>query len=187
MALGLKNISYTVFEDGKIKDVKYDKDGNKTEVEITEEEHRKRNPEHRNSGCKQCIFTPSLKDLLLYTISLEQRQDATTKPHYIGRFHMPGWTGHSGFYLFKCKNCNAVGVDYPHGYTDGGKLYLRCSECRYKLVVHPKKDSSVYEREGMATDEYIEMENRKESLSNSQLILALIFFVFLGAYIFLRY
>ena len=79
---------------------------------------------HKNSGCTQCSFVTDIETFLLYTVSRDLKDNFTNRrrPHFLGFYTMPGWVGHSGFYLFMCNDCCAVRVDYPHGYDDVGCL-----------------------------------------------------------------
>lgn len=36
-----------------------------------------------------------------------------------------GWSGELPFYLFKCRQCKKLVVDYPHGYGE----FLSCTNC----------------------------------------------------------
>ena len=123
---------------------------NGIETPISEHEWHQMNREHNSDKCGDCIFVPSLDDLLLYKVSRELREEASEKPYYLGKFVMPKWTNHSDFYMFKCVGCNAVRVDYPHGYTsDGvnnGLLYLRCNNCQFQVILY---DKNIYQRLGM--------------------------------------
>lgn len=69
------------------------------------------------------------------------------KPVFVGKFTMPNWVGHSGFYLFKCQKCESVNVDYPPGYTAYGLLYLQCDNCKEMLVLEVTDERDLYERE----------------------------------------
>ncbi len=99
------------------------KDGK--EYPITEEEWQRIHPEHRNTECKECIFVKDAKTLLSSIIPREKKEKVGNKPEFIGKFTMPNWTGHLDFYLFRCKECGTVSVDYPHGRTG----YLICNKC----------------------------------------------------------
>lgn len=108
--------------------------------------------EHKDSGCKECSFVQDKETLLLYVIKREARERATAKPSFVGKFSMTGWVGHCGFYLFRCRECGKVSVDYPHGYTSDGLIsglsYLRCDGCGLKFAQHLKE---IYTNEGMET------------------------------------
>ncbi len=116
------------------------------EFPITEEEYRRENPYHKDSGCTECSFVQDKETLLLWVISREAKEKATPEPSSIGKFTMPGWTGHSSFYLFRCEYDGTVVVDYAHGYTTFGSCYLRCA-CGAKLILTKKED---YERDNIA-------------------------------------
>lgn len=121
------------------------KDGK--EYPITEEDWQRAHPEHRNTECKECTFVPDAETLLTFHVSREVRGTASDQPEFVGKFTMPGWSGHSGFYLFRCPDCDDTCIDYPHGYTSEGCLYIRCDHCRFKIVFTPRKYKDVYRRE----------------------------------------
>lgn len=75
---------------------------------------------------------------------------------------MLGWVGHSGFYLFRCKNCESASVDYPHGYTDFGLIYLRCDKCEQNLSLEISEEKGIYEREGVYIPPSTLEERKKE-------------------------
>ena len=106
---------------------------------------------HQNSGCAECVFASDKKTLLIFMVDRKIRQAAGYDPIFVGKFTMPGWVGHSRFYLFKCWECNVVCVDYPHGYTSRGCIYLRCDNCLSQLVINPDKGwgEEIYAREGI--------------------------------------
>lgn len=118
------------------------KDGK--EFPISEEDWKKAHPEHRNTECKECTFVQDMATLLAFMVPKEVREMATEEPKDCGVFTMPGWSGHSHFYLFKCKACRKVVVDYPHGYH-GEYWYLRCGECAFALDLSSSKFRSIYE------------------------------------------
>lgn len=136
-----QNHDYTIFDSKGIRMVK-----NGVEYPITEEEWRKLHPQHKDIGCTSCKFVQDKETLLLYIIPREFRAKATEKPLFVGLFTMPGWTGHSAWYLFKCKDCGSVVVDYPHGYR-GSFLYLHCGSCSSELILDGRY-REIYEREG---------------------------------------
>ena len=127
---------------------------------INKEDWNRENPhkEHRDSECRECSFVNDVETLFAFLVSREQKQQATSKPLFVGKFTMPGWSGHSGFYLFKCLECGDVNVDYPHGYCDFGCLFLSCKMCRERLVLDPRKEGTVYKAEGVP----IPLPSRKE-------------------------
>ncbi len=118
------------------------------EHQISEEEYRAANPEHRGSGCTECSFVDNANTLFVYRIPRELKDRASAEPVYVGKFTMPGWVGHSSFYIFKCEGCRRVLVDYPHGYS-AGCLYVVCDDCRSKFIFHPRKNRDVYERDNI--------------------------------------
>ena len=120
------------------------KDG--TRHPISREDYKKLYPEHKNVGCTECIFAQDKNTLLIYSVSRELRERANEKLQFVGKFTMPGWVGHSSFYLFRCHECGNVGVDYPHGYR-GEFLYIRCDVCRYEIILSPSRYRDIYERD----------------------------------------
>ncbi len=139
---GVTEYDYTILDKDGHRGVK---DGK--EFPISDEEWQRTHSEHRNVDCKECAFAADTESLLTFNVPRKLREKAGGKPVFVGKFTMPGWSGHSGFYLFKCTECGRVCVDYPHGYTDGGCLYLRCDHCRFKVVLTPRKYREVYESE----------------------------------------
>ena len=106
---------------------------------------------HRNSGCTECVFASDKETLLIFMVDRKIRQAAGYDPIFVGKFTMPGWVGHSRFYLFKCGECNEVCVDYPHGYTGKGYIFLRCGDCLLQLVITPDTNwgEEIYSGEGI--------------------------------------
>lgn len=90
---------------------------------------------HQDSGCTECTFVGDRETILAFMVDRQLKQTVEYDPVFVGKFTMPQQVGHSGFYLFKCKECGVVCTDYPHGYTDGGYMYLRCDNCRRQLVI----------------------------------------------------
>jgi len=132
---------------------------NGIEYPITEDDLPKK---HQDSGCTECIFVGDPETILAFKVNRQLRQTVGYKPIFVGKFTMPGWVGHSGFYLFKCKECNEVCVDYPHGYTDYGLIYLVCCFCGEKLPLEVTEERSIYERERV----YIPKPTREERIQD---------------------
>ncbi len=122
------------------------KDGK--EYPISEERWLLWHKDHKDSGCTECNFVQDKETLFVYLVSRDLKEKATFKPLFFRKFTMTGWTGHSGFYLFKCKSCHRVSIDYPHGYTSCGLMFLSCDNCQEKLPLEVIKDKTIYEREG---------------------------------------
>ena len=135
------DFEYTIHDTGGI--VGVDKEGNKHPV--SKEEWQKAYPEHRNAGCTECTFVLDQESLFTFFVPRELKEKATEEPFFVGEFTMPKWTGHSGFYLFKCQNCESAVVDYPHGYH-GDLMYLRCSYCHASFDLTTQKE--IYKQEG---------------------------------------
>ncbi|MBI2062483.1 MAG: hypothetical protein HYT64_02235 [Candidatus Yanofskybacteria bacterium] len=128
---------------------------NGVEYPVTEDDLPK---EHKNSGCTECSFVQDQETLFVYLVPRDLKEKATNKPLFVGNFTMPGWTDHSGFYLFGCKSCGQTTVDYPHGYTNFGLMYLRCDDCGEKLPLEVTEERAIYERE----DVYIPKPKRED-------------------------
>ncbi len=94
--------------------------------------------------CDECLVVESTRDILLYNTNRELKEKVTSNPELCGKFTQPGWSGHSCFYVFKCENCSTVCVDYPHGYTQFGLLFLRCSNCCGDLPLQVPRYNSIY-------------------------------------------
>lgn len=117
------------------------------EYPLSDEELNKLYPVHKDSGCQDCSFVQDKQTLFTFIVPRELKERATKRPSFVGMFTMPDWAGHSAFYLFKCRECDSVSVDYPHGYTSQGRIFLRCDNCREKLVLHPFRNRDIYKRD----------------------------------------
>lgn len=98
--------------------------------------------------CEKCSFVESREQILTYNVSKEKKEHANSKPSFIGFFTMPDFYGHCAFYVFKCRQCDSLVLDYPHGYTNFGLLFLRCSFCKSTMPLSPRKYKIIYNREG---------------------------------------
>lgn len=127
------------------------KDG--VESPMSADELKEMRREHKDSGCKECAFVQTKEILLSYIVDREDKLRAAYKPRFYGKFTMIGWVGHSSFYLFKCRSCGEVAIDYPHGYRPGGYCYIRCDECRSEILL---KEKEHYQRDGMALPSCLE-------------------------------
>ena len=114
-------------------------------------------PKHDAEKCGECIFVANKESIY---VSPTDKKGATYKPRFLGKFTMPGWVGHLGFYIFRCKNCENVSVDYTHngGYKDFDLICFRCDVCREKLPLELPEERGIYEREGA----YIPPATKKE-------------------------
>lgn len=112
--------------------------------------------------CSECSFVQDAETIRTFLVTRDDKKMATKKPRFIGKFTMSGWTGHSGFYLFKCEECGNVCVDYPHGYTSFGLMYLRCNYCKELLTLEVKEERPLYERENFHIPPEILEERRAE-------------------------
>lgn len=140
----LKDFDHTIHDSRGIVGVK---DG--VEYPVSEEDWKKAHPEHRNVDCKECTFVLDTASILSLYVPREVRDKANKKPKFVGKFTMPGWSGHSGFYLFGCPECDDICVDYPHGYSENGCIYVRCNRCQFKIVFYPDRHRDIYSREGV--------------------------------------
>lgn len=98
--------------------------------------------------CEKCSFVESREQILAYNVSREKRERANSKPSFVGFFTMPDFTDHCSFYIFKCRQCDSLVLDYLHGYTNFGLFYLRCGACKSTMPLPPRKYRTVYDREG---------------------------------------
>jgi len=103
---------YIIHDTNGIKGVKGEE-----EFPLSETEYKSLNPEHRDTDCGECTFIQDADTLFLFFVPRDTKEKATEEPVFVGNFTMPNRTNHSGFYVFKCKNCGEVCVDYLHGYT----------------------------------------------------------------------
>ena len=94
MALSAKasDYDYTIHDANGVAGVK---DGK--QYPISKEDWERENPhrEHRDSVCTECNFVRDKETLLTFLVPREQKEQATSKPLFVGNFTMPGWTGHS--------------------------------------------------------------------------------------------
>ncbi|KKR02549.1 MAG: hypothetical protein UT29_C0001G0029 [Candidatus Yanofskybacteria bacterium GW2011_GWA1_39_13] len=146
----LEDFDHTIHDSRGIVGVK---DG--IEYPVSKEEWDKAHPEHRNTGCKECTFVQDKDTLLTFIVPREAKEGATKEPKDCGIFTMPGWTGHSHFYLFKCVECGKVTVDYPHGYH-GPYWYLRCDDCECTFDLSSSKFRSIYKDNNGFVPKFIE-------------------------------
>ena len=105
--------------------------------------------------CPECQFVADIQTLFTFLIPREVREMATEEPKDCGVFTMTGWVGHSHFYLFRCRECGGVTVDYPHGYH-GPYWYLRCKCCQSCLDLNSRKFRSIYADNRGATPQFLE-------------------------------
>lgn len=140
--LNIKDFEYFVSDSNGRKGFK---DGK--EYPISEEDWQKANPKHRDIECVECTFVSDKETLFLHNISREDKENVDEEPKFVGKFNMFGWIGHSSFYLFKCKFCKEIVLDYPHGYR-GDFMYLRCDRCKEEVILVGKRYKDVYDRDG---------------------------------------
>lgn len=137
---------------------------------IKKDDWDRENPhiEHRDSGCTECRFVQDKETIFIYLVSRDIKDKVTNKPLLVGKFTMTGWTGHYGFYLFRCESCSHVSVDRLHGYTDFGLMYLRCDFCQKILPIEVTNEREIYETEGV----YIPKPTREERLQDLNNVIA---------------
>ncbi len=97
-------------------------------------------PQHDADACGECTFVANA-DCIVVTPAQRKRAEVTLGKLLrgalrlydledtviaLGKFMLPGWTGHGVFWLFTCPECQQQGVDYLHGH----RLYLRCPSCQ---------------------------------------------------------
>lgn len=116
-------------------------------------------PRHECSGC---TFVQDKETLFIFLVPRDLKEKATNKPLFFGKFTMMGWIGHSGFYLFRCELCNQVSIDYPHGYTDYGLIFLCCDYCKEKLPLEVTEELEIYKRENVHIPKLTREERERE-------------------------
>ncbi len=105
--------------------------------------------------CPDCTFAADSSNLLLYFLSRKMRASAGKKPVFVGKFTMPGWVGHSGFYLFKCARIAAMSA----------------STIRTAIAITDASTSSVI---GVSWRSFSHPENTEKSISVKMLLLRLL-------------
>ena len=100
--------------------------------------------------CKDCTFVASQERIF---INKEIISKASHTPLLVGIFTLTGWSGHSPFYIFKCRFCRLTSLDYPHGYTRFDRLYLRCQNCEKLLELGLVRHAYIYESLGFEMPE----------------------------------
>ena len=96
--------------------------------------------------CEKCIYVANRGNIV---IPLEIVKKESSEPVFINFFTMPGWVGHAAFYAFVCEHCACMTVDYPHGYTGPGYLFLTCQNCDANFVLNSSKYTEIYRKDGM--------------------------------------
>lgn len=120
--------------------------------------------------CVECTLVNSAESIY---VDPKIRRELTEKPVSVGKFTMPGWIGHAGFYAFACPDCGCVTVDYPHGYTDEGQFYFHqahSSDCKTggEETTLPINDPEIYKGEGVKLSKKdIEILKRAEMSDNN--------------------
>ena len=96
--------------------------------------------------CIRCIFVANRDCIFVSNDITKEALDNGHKPVFINFFTMPGWSGHASFYAIICPECKSFSVDYPHGYTGPGLIFLTCQTCNTNIVLLERE---IYEREFM--------------------------------------
>lgn len=96
--------------------------------------------------CARCIFVAHRDFIFVPDNLVKEALNNDYNPVFINFFTLPGWSGHAAFYGFICQECRAFSVDYPHGYTGPGLIFLTCQICQLNLIL---LEDEIYEREGM--------------------------------------
>ncbi len=101
--------------------------------------------------CQGCTYVSSVENIYVDPKIIKK---ASEKPIFIGRYTMPGWTGHLNFYISRCPECSNIITDHPRGYTSyghqNGLYFFHCDSCKnndgpFKVIIF---DEDVYLREG---------------------------------------
>ena len=96
--------------------------------------------------CDLCVYVANGEFVV---IPKEIKETVGYQPVFIGFFTMPGWAGHLPFFAFRCRYCDCPSADYPHGYTEGGRLFLSCNGCEEVLVLNKSEHKHIYKMEGL--------------------------------------
>ena len=124
--LNFNDFDHVILDSGGIRGVK---DGK--EHSISEEEWRRMKPQHKDASCTKCTFAKDREYMLDNLISKKLKNKANEgKIVSVGKFTMPGWSGHLNFYLFRCPSCQEMVVNYPHGKG----IHVSCLKCREGCV-----------------------------------------------------
>lgn len=177
--LALSDYDYVIYDSDGRRGVK---DGK--EYPITEEEWRKAHPEHKNSGCKECSFVSDKETIFTYFVNRELKTSQTIdKPIFVGKFYFPKWTGHSGFYLFKCEDCENLSVDQVHVNSSGPNLHCQHCGCYHEL--NPVDHRDIIINEGLSFSqrdvEYYKKYHRRPSLAKlyiSESVIPIVLIIF---------
>ena len=126
---------------------------------------------HDADACGQCTFVAD-RDFIVVTPAQRQQAEVTLADKlrsrvglydledsivFIGRFTMPGWTGHNAFWLFTCPGCRRQDVDYLHGFD----LYLKCHHCGSPVHVLGDRFYEEADTPKPPTDEQIRKEAKR--------------------------
>lgn len=96
--------------------------------------------------CTECTFVANKESIYVHPDVLKK---LGKRPVFLGIFTLPGWVGHSAFYVLKCSECDNAVVDYPHGYTSEGRLFFSCNSCfDGEQTIIPINDSGIYIKAG---------------------------------------
>lgn len=100
--------------------------------------------------------------ILIFVRSRLRPYSSSFKIEFCGMYTFPGWSGHTGVYLFRCDDCGEVRVDSPHGYTESGLFFLRCSKCKKTFPLEPRDSREIYVRENAHIPKETLKERQKE-------------------------
>jgi len=140
----------------------YDANGRKKVVDgkeylITEEEYRRENPYHKDVGCTECSFVQDNETLFTYLVPREMKERATGDPEFVGKFTLPGYTGHFSFYVFKCPFCMKVSVS-----SISSVRRLWCTHCGDYYRLDPIRHRSIITRDREVSDEVLKYYTDKD-------------------------
>lgn len=71
----------------------------------------------------------------LIFVSLDALLDPEDTIKELGRYTLPGFSGHMMWYGFICCNCGGINCDYIHGHD----AYITCQLCGSNIYVHSKR------------------------------------------------
>lgn len=103
--------------------------------------------------CSDCVFVANHESIIASVAIAKKARRNGNQPVFINFFTLPNWVGHAAFYAFRCNCCNCLSVDYPHGYTGPGYLYLTCQNCDNNFVLDSSRYAEIYKRDGMQAPE----------------------------------
>ena len=96
--------------------------------------------------CEKCTYVANQENIVVFP---DVAKKVGVEPVFINFFTMPGWVGHAAFYALQCVYCRRLSVDYPHGYTRLGYLFLTCQNCGVNLVLDCPEHVEIYKKDAM--------------------------------------